>query len=310
MENFDWSRIDGYALVVLDTVLRTGSMTAAAAELNMNQSTVSHTIEKLRKALNDPLFLRSGRSVTPTDFLLTLQPRIERLVAELQGLPKPDAFDPSAFFGTFTLVSNVTELLPELLHLRDVVAKAAPAAHLRLLELGSRERISGLLSSPEVDLVITVKPLTYDPAIASQPLFHDNFAVFFDASQRPAPKTVEEYCAARHAALDFGGKAPSTIDMILEQKSLRRTIAFHASNAHALGAFIAGTDLICTMQQRLEHSALSHLAHTAMPFELPGVGFDMVWHRRNQGDPRSNWLRETVRASFPSPMVHKPRTRT
>lgn len=295
MDNFDWLKIDGHGLVVLHAVLRHGSMTAAAAQLDLNQSTVSHTIEKLRTALNDPLFVRAGRNVVPTDYLLTLSPRIEKLVADLQGLPKPEAFDPHAFDGRFTIVGNVTELLPELLVLRDQIGSAAPASRLRLLELGSRARISEVLSAPEVELLIAVKPTGYDPTIATEPLFTDTFSVFYDATRRDAPATVEEFCAARHAALDFGGNAPSVIDQLLQQKAMRRTKSFYAPNAYALGAFMKGTDLICTMQTRLKTSALAGLATAPVPFHLDGVRFDLVWHRRNEGNPRNIWLREQVR---------------
>lgn len=55
--------LDFAALKTLELVYRHGSFAAAATELGMNPSSVSYTIERVRKAANDPLFIRQRRCV-------------------------------------------------------------------------------------------------------------------------------------------------------------------------------------------------------------------------------------------------------
>ena len=50
--------VDFRALETLQLVYRRMSFTAAAAELNIKQSSVSYTIDRLRKAFSDQLFVR------------------------------------------------------------------------------------------------------------------------------------------------------------------------------------------------------------------------------------------------------------
>ena len=48
------------------TVYETGSVTAAARLLHLTQPTVTHALNKLRRQMNDELFVRSRTGVTPT----------------------------------------------------------------------------------------------------------------------------------------------------------------------------------------------------------------------------------------------------
>ncbi len=57
---------DFRALDVLIRVYRFGSFTRAAEDLEMNQSVVSYTIDKLRAVFDDPLFVREARRLIAT----------------------------------------------------------------------------------------------------------------------------------------------------------------------------------------------------------------------------------------------------
>ncbi|MBN0985941.1 helix-turn-helix domain-containing protein [Amphritea pacifica] len=61
MEKFDYSTLSLKSLRTLKLIYEQGSLTAAAIELGQNQPAVSYTLEQMREALHDPLFVRSGR---------------------------------------------------------------------------------------------------------------------------------------------------------------------------------------------------------------------------------------------------------
>ena len=72
------------ALRAFDAVTRTGSFRAAAEDLGLTSSAVSHAIRGLEAALGTMLFLRQGRSVRLTDEGQTLALHTERGFGELQ----------------------------------------------------------------------------------------------------------------------------------------------------------------------------------------------------------------------------------
>jgi len=60
--------VDLNLLPVLDVLLSETSTVRAAERLGMSQSAVSAALSRLRGVLNDPLFVREGPGIVPTDF--------------------------------------------------------------------------------------------------------------------------------------------------------------------------------------------------------------------------------------------------
>ena len=63
MRDFDHLSLDGHTLRTFVMVLDEMSVSRAAEQLGVTQSTVSHTLDKLRAALGDQLFVRYGRGI-------------------------------------------------------------------------------------------------------------------------------------------------------------------------------------------------------------------------------------------------------
>ena len=66
-------RIDLNLLPVFDAVYRSARY-AAAEELAMSTSALSHALSRLRSALNDPLFYREGHRMCPSVYASQLAP--------------------------------------------------------------------------------------------------------------------------------------------------------------------------------------------------------------------------------------------
>lgn len=83
------------AVRAFEAAARRGSFRAAAAELNLSPSAVSHAIVKLEKALGVPLFERNGRSVALTINGETLMHHVRNAFDELRrGLESISAQGP------------------------------------------------------------------------------------------------------------------------------------------------------------------------------------------------------------------------
>ena len=93
MRKSDLLRHNVSHLVVFQSLLQTGNVTATASELHMSQPAVSRALAHLREMFGDPLFVRAPGGVGPTDRAIQLAPRVSDLVDGLSELIAPQDFD-------------------------------------------------------------------------------------------------------------------------------------------------------------------------------------------------------------------------
>ncbi|WP_282062788.1 LysR family transcriptional regulator [Roseobacter litoralis] len=294
MRNFDTSSIDGRLLKVFLTVYEEKSVTKAASTLGTSQSTISHSLEKLRQCVGDPLFVKSGRGITPTNVATAIAPKISWIIGELEGLALQSEYSPQKDTTTFTIATNVTELLPVLIPVKRVIRRAAPNVMIRFTDLGARTNALSVLANGLADVAITAAVGPYPLELAIDHYYKDDFVCFFDAARRNAPDTIEAYSAARHAVLDFGGTTKSIVDATLENAGHTRQIFLAAANSYALAKLAFGTDLVATLPKRLRATAFTGFSHVTPPFPLPPVTYDLVWHRRTLDSSRHKWLKKVM----------------
>ncbi len=77
---------NGRLLIALDMLLETASVTGTAQKLGLQISAVSRLLGQLRRALGNPLFIRSGRGLVPTPYAETLRPTIRALAAGIDAV--------------------------------------------------------------------------------------------------------------------------------------------------------------------------------------------------------------------------------
>ena len=300
MENFDYLNLNGRLLRLFLAVYDNGSVNGATEQLGLNQSTISYNLEKLRDAFNDPLFIKAGRGIIPTERARILAPRIRELVVELELLTSKSEYVPSEDNEPVSIAANVMELLPYLNALHKELVKVMGNTSIRYLELGSRDNVEVLLDSQTVDMVISVRPTELSRSLNSKPVFSFQQVCYFDGKVRGPVGSIEEYCEADHAVLDFGGETKSTVDYTLAAMSMSRNVKLKSPNIAALAELIVGTSMITTMQIDLANHAMSRLDHCVAPLPLPEVNFDLVWHRRSEYSGRNIWLRNEILTTMQS----------
>ena len=297
MEKFDIFSVDGHKLRVLAKIFETKSISRTAEAFDLNQSTISHTLDRLRAAIGDPLFVKAGRGIEPTEKAIAMMPRVLEIVGALEGLVAPERYDPAADQTPFVLAIPTPALLPETQSIYLSLSKYAPKMRLELARLAPRELLSGLLQDSEADLAVSISNVRYPSFLNHVPFQQDQLVVFYDPTRRGPVTNVEDYAAAQHAVVNFGGNSTSFVETELNKLNLRRSISFVAPTASMLGTFIKGTDLIATMPSRLANSAYEDLSYCAPPFELPPISYDLIWHRRYENSARNIWLRDITLAS-------------
>ncbi len=294
MQNFDLFRLDGHALHVFVSVCETGSVSRTAELFELNQSTISHTLEKLRSAVGDPLFVKSGRGITPSEKALAMLPRVQKILADIEGLVAPEKYDASLDNKPVVLAIPTPALLQEMKTLHANLLAVEPGTEFEIRRLAPSEQVTKVLTQDEADLAITVAEIRYPATLNHCHYGGDSFAVFYDPAFRDPIRTAEEYAAARHGTVNSGGDTKSVVARALGELGLKRQVSLVAPTASMLSDLIQGTDIIATMPQRLAVSAYHGLAHCAPPFVLPSIEYHLVWHRRYEESGRNTWLRKQV----------------
>lgn len=291
MSDFDESAflaLDGRSLRVFLAVLDTGSVTAAAERLDVTQSAVSHTLERLRGVMNDPLFVKSGRGIQPTAHAQALADRARQLLDDLRDFAAGARFDPATADFTLTIAANDFQrdlFLPEFYRR---VTQTAPGIRLRVIPSGVPT--ADVLRENRCDLLISPRP----PAgadIFQKRLLTDRWTCFYDPAARKAPKNEKEWFAARHIGVVYERGERLAFDTQLEARGLKRDIAVTVPNFSGVPVFLRGSDRLATLPGLTGREIMREFAAVDLPFDFPDMPMYLVWHRRHHLDPAHGWLR-------------------
>ncbi|MGZ2256504.1 LysR family transcriptional regulator [Roseobacter sp. A03A-229] len=297
MKEINTLALDGHLLKIFMAVHEMQSVSEAARHLGTSQSAVSHSLNRLRDCIGDPLFVKQGRSIVSSPAAAALAPKIANIIAEMEALALAGQYEPARDFGHFTIATNVTELLPTLAVAKKNIRAEAKSVRLRFIELGGASNALDYLASGKADVAITAGVGRYPLELSVERLYEDPLSCFFDRDQLPAPMTPEDYSKAGHATLDFGKNQMSIVDRALDSLGLARTIKLSAANSYALATLMRGTPYVATLPSQLKTTAFEGFAYSVPPLSLPRVTYDMVWHRRETQSPRHMWFRGRVKES-------------
>ena len=291
MSQFDHLDLDGHLLRLLLAVIEEGSVTQAAQRLGVTQSAVSHLLDKLRAIVGDPLFVKSGRGIVPTARAQALAIHARRLLDELRSFSSAAEFDPAKLSALVTIAANDLQrdlLLPSFLR---YVRAQAPGFALRVIQSGAPT--AELLRDEQCQLVITPRPPEASDILQKR-LYEDNYRVFYDASQREAPATLEDYLAADHVTVLHEQRRPLDIDDVLAERGVHRRFVAEVPGFAGIGPFLRGSTLIATLPSLLRAHMLRDFAVAPVPVACPPMPMFMVWHLRHQTDPMHRWLRQQL----------------
>lgn len=294
MNDFDYLAIDGRGLSVFLAVLEEGSVTAAAERLGVTQSAVSHTLEKLREILNDPLFVKSGRGIVATAHAHHLAPLARLLLEDMKTLARGASFDPAAAVLELTVAANdfQRDLLLPAFHQRI----SAQVKELRMRVVPSGVPSAEILRERRCDLIITPRP-PVGTDILQKRLLADRFVCFYDESVRKAPRTLTDYQSARHIMVTYERNERMEFDRVVQEMGIVRPMAVTVSSFAGVATFLRGSDLLASLPGLLHRGLMAGFAKATLPFKYPELPMYMVWHQRHQTDPAHRWLRgqlETV----------------
>ncbi len=293
----DIRQLDLNLLWVFLALMDERQVTRAAFRVGLSQSALSNALGRLREACGDPLFVRSGREMVPTERAGALEGPVREALAALEGaLASQGAFSAAHSQRRFRIASaDYCEfvVLPRLI---AEIAEDAPGIALDVTPLGGALPADDLRAG-RFDLAIGYFSQIPDDCLMRD-LFREDFACI---ARRDHPAigqrlTLKRFTEAGHVLITPTGRPGSMVDDVLAKRGLKRRVAVTTPHFLVPPRVVAETDLISTLARRVaaHYAELYPLRVLAPPIPLPGFPINMVWHRRLDDAHDHRWLRERI----------------
>ena len=287
-------RLDLTLLLVFLGLLRHRKALDVAAELGLTQSAISQSLRRLRDIFGDDLFLRRPHGMEPTATALALEAPLAAAVDALRGaLGAARAFDPATATGLVRIAALDAEQAVLIPPLAACLRELAPGLTLSVLPLG-RAAAMEALAEGRADLVLG---FVWDlpEAICGEVVYEESFLVAGRPDALPdAPRiALDAYCDADHVLISPGGDLRGVVDDRLEAMGrTRRVILGLPAFLPALAA-VAASGALVTLPARVAQAFAPGfgLVTAEPPVPVRPFPVSVFWHRRNDSDPRTNWIR-------------------
>ena len=294
-------KIDLHLIKVLHIVLTERSVSRAAIRLGMYQPAVSAALRRLRDLAGDPLLVRSGAGMVPTDAgLRMIEPSASILRAAEVMFSDARGFDPATAKTVFSLAAS-DYLDPLFLpHLVAQIKSQAPYCRIEMRALSPESDYRAHLAQGDIDIVIGNWTEPPDDLHMGR-LFGDD-VVCLVSSRHPAVRRgwdVKSWLEAEHIAptpTHLGAKG--VIDDHLEQLGLQRNIMARCPHFGLIPAMVASSLLVLTTGRQYceRYSEGLPLKILPCPIEFPRMMYYQLWHERSHASNSAKWLRERVKA--------------
>ena len=310
-------QLDLNLLRVFDEVMTERSLTRAARKLSLTQPAVSNALRRFREAMGDELIKRSGQSMTPTPRALALWPAVRAALRDLQEVLTPSNFVPAQANTTFVLAmadATAAQLIPGLIEVMD---RDAPGVSIRVVPLTTRDP-RRLLDEEVADLAIGYFPAAFADltareqageavAFSHQRLYSGEYVCVMRREHPLAsePLTLDRYCAARHMLVSFSGKPFGFVDEALAVHGRTRRIVLTVNQFFTAGKVVTHSNLLTVLPRHFVGvtGMADQLVLRELPFAVPTVHVDALWHHRVHRASAHEWLRATILALAQSAFV-------
>ncbi|MDW5312887.1 LysR family transcriptional regulator [Rhizobium sp. PL01] len=264
------------------SVLKEGSLSAAARGLGLTQPTVGRHIDALETAIGFQLFMRSPQGLVPTDAALDLKPHAEQLAFNAAALLRAATGQGNAVRGTVRISASeviAIEVLPPMLAaLNDRYPDL-------VIELSVSDLVEDLLRQ-EADIAVRMVAAEQDALITRRiggiPLGLHAHRRYLD--KHGIPEKLEDLLNHRTIGFDRESAFVRAIRKRVPLLDLMRPSFRADSNLAQLAAIRAGFGIgVCQLQLARRDTDIIRLCENE--FELPLETF-VVMHENLKTTPR------------------------
>lgn len=285
----------------LQILLQECSVSRTAVILGQSQPAVSLALKRLREIIGDPLLVRSGSRLVPTERGVELGARIERILAEIDGMVIDETpFDPATDARAIRIHAVNCLGIFFMPRIVELLRREAPRMQVDFGGTQNEREIFNELEAGSIDLVIGNWPMPRE-SLRFAPLLETDMVLVMRQDHPMADRpslTLDEYLTLDHVSpTPYISAEISPVDGRLAQLDKKRRIALTVPEFALVPSALARTDLVFTSSRPFaeQMAAMMPFALVDAPAEFDVMKFYMLWHERAHHSPCNRWLRGLVR---------------
>ncbi|MGO4852923.1 LysR family transcriptional regulator [Phaeovulum sp. W22_SRMD_FR3] len=274
------------------------SVTGAAERLNLTQPAISHALRRLREQFSDPLFLRVGQKMEPTEAAKRLHEPFSRALRVVhQTMHDHEDFRPAESERSFVIAMSDMAEFYHLPHLVAYLERVAPNLRLRSVQLEAAT-ISSQLRSGQVDIALGYLPGLGAPEVDGQHLMFDRFVCLLAAGHPLAGKvlTPDDFPRLRFVDVALHATGYKTIEAGLQELGVRRNAAVILEHFTIVPEVVRNSSCVAlfpySASLRVNEGGAFSLAE--LPFDLPQIEICLFLHTNFLADPGLRWMRQAM----------------
>lgn len=288
--------VDLNLLVVFEAIYSAGNISRAADQLDLSQPALSNALARLRKQLDNKLFVRSGNGVVPTALAdEIIGPIRDALFSIDQSIRPKEWFDPAVTKRHFRLI------------VADPLEQIVMGSLLRTI--GSDSEISFELQPPQstnleqallegkADLALFLMPIRV-PELHNTPLCAMDLVLVArrDHPRVSAQSPREEVMREGFVALALGPGKLENSEKVNILKRLNPRQVCQVSKVSSIAQLVSESDLVGLLPAIYACKVAAQFGLEIMALPVPEIEqrFQLIWHRRFDSDAGHTWLRDNI----------------
>lgn len=292
----DLHQIDLNLLILFDALYRHQSVSLAADEICISQSAFSHGLARLRKRMNDELFIRVNNQMQPT-------PRADEMASHLRkALPfmhnainTSEEFDAASDETEFKIsATDYTEFsfLPRLMGL---INKQAPNIKLTVIGAKAPQPLTHLENN-EVDFALGFShEVEVSSVIEHHTWLKDSYSCVTRKDHPALTKglNLETFLSLSHIRIAPWGEKQGVVDEALAKLKLSRNVSLQLPSVLVAPHVLKDTDLILTMPRLVAEQIAQQIEIDIFPppIVIPDYSLNIYWHKINSDKASFKWLK-------------------
>ncbi|PQJ57143.1 LysR family transcriptional regulator [Vibrio splendidus] len=298
MADFNWKGIDLNLLIALQALYKTNSVSKAAERCYVSQSAMSHSLQRLRKLFDDPLFERVGSKMEATDRAIELSSTVDALLNTIQSeVLLSKSFDATTYQGSWKI--GLTDYAEQMFApvLFDLIKKSSPDSQIALFNV-NRANYQRVFEDSKLDMAIgsfgEVSKL-----YRTKHLYTEQHVCLLDNSvlSIEEPMSLVQFASVGHALVSPAGVIKTGVDSRLAELGLSRKVVIASSNFLTVKRLIRGRELLCIVPKLVARNDIEGeeaLLAVKPPIDVPDFDIQLVYRKAKHLDDKNKLLRRLI----------------
>lgn len=257
---------------------------------------MSHTLARIRTALDDPILVRAGQKLIPTPRAEEMRAPVRRLIGEAVALMQPGGrLDLARVQREFVVRAPEGMGIVYGAALLAAIQREIPLATLRFIPESDSDSMA--LREGRIDLDVGIIQ-DAAPEVKTAPLYEQRIVGVAKAAHGllGARVTPKRFCAEQHVSIAQRGRNKEVVDTLLAEIGCSRRVVLTVPSAYGALMAAARSSLIACVPEPLARTVASGLGLEIfkLPVAVPAEQVVQAWHPRVDAEPAHQCLRRCV----------------